>query len=81
MAQDDSAFARRIAGLLVPLLGPHTTERALDLISRKVGVGRDALGPADLEATSKVLRPMLRTLVGDAVTTEVLSTLAEGDAS
>lgn len=69
------SFADRVVTVLTPLLGPHTAKRALAMICKKAGKEADQLGPEDLEVAQATLRPMLRTLIGNDVTTRVLADL------
>ena len=67
--------ADRVVSVLTPLLGPHTAKRALVMICKKAGKEPDELGDGDLEVAQTTLRPMLRTLIGNDVTTRVLADL------
>jgi hypothetical protein len=69
------SFADRVVSVLTPLLGPHTAKRALVMICKKAGKEAEQLGPDDLELAQSTLRPMLRTLIGNDVTTRVLADL------
>lgn len=69
------SFADRVVSVLTPLLGPHTARRALVMICKKAGKEPDELGAGDLEVAQTTLRPMLRTLIGNDVTTRVLADL------
>lgn len=75
----DLVFADHMVQVLTPVLGPHTTERALLLVCERVEKARASLTLEDLEEATAVLRPMLRTLIGQALTEKIIISLRRSE--
>lgn len=58
------SLAATIVSTLEPLLGPHTSRRALDIVCKRIGRDEENLGPDDAQRAGDVLLPILRTLLG-----------------
>ncbi len=58
--------------LLTPLLGPHTAKQALKLVAARSKAPPESLAEEHLELARDVLRPILRTLVGNQATRAVI---------
>jgi hypothetical protein len=58
------SLAATIVATLEPLLGPHTSRRALDIVCQRLGRTEESLGPDDAQRAGDILLPILRTLLG-----------------
>jgi hypothetical protein len=58
------SLAVTIVATLEPLLGPHTSRRALDIVCKRLGRTEDDLLLDDAERAGDILLPILRTLLG-----------------
>jgi len=74
--EDD--LGARILDILEPLLGRHTSKRAIAIICERAGKPDGMLDSTDREIACKTLLPMLRTLAGQDVAMRVIQAL-EGD--
>ena len=55
-----------------PYLGPLTGREAIELACMKAEIPADQLHPSDFPAVMTTLRPVMRTLLGERVTEQLL---------
>jgi len=71
------SLAATIVATLEPLLGPHTSTRALDIVCKRLGKTEEELGPDDAQRAGDILLPILRTLLGREAAERVRERLIE----
>lgn len=74
-------LAATIVATLEPLLGPHTSRRALDIVCKRLGRTEEDLQPDDAERAGDILIPILRTLLGRAAAERIRRRIVETDQS
>ena len=75
------SLAATILATLEPLLGPHTSRRALNIVCKRLGHTEGELGPEHAQRAGDILLPILRTLLGRQAAERVRERVVEANGS